>query len=88
MKSTTLRIVRIGNSRGVRLPAALLARYRIGEAVAVEPRRDGIVLRLLDDGRLSWDDTFRAMALEKRRRRVEFGDFDGVVADGLDGLEK
>jgi hypothetical protein len=37
MKTIELKVSRIGNSRGVRLPAASLRRYRIGTAVLLGP---------------------------------------------------
>ena len=40
-----LKVARIGNSRGVRQPAASLRRYRIGDSVVMEERSDGILLR-------------------------------------------
>ncbi len=75
-----LKVVRIGNSRGVRLPKALLDRYAIGEVVVVEPREEGLLLRNKRDGRLSWQETFKAMA----REREDWSDLEAVVADGLD----
>ena len=44
MSVETLKVVRIGNSRGVRLPARLLAQYRIRDTVEVECTAAGIVL--------------------------------------------
>jgi antitoxin component of MazEF toxin-antitoxin module len=35
MATVRLKVARIGNSRGVRLPAASLRRYRIGETVVI-----------------------------------------------------
>src|SRR5687767_13880632 len=40
-----LKVVRIGNSRGVRLLKEVLARYRIREAVVLEVREEGLLLR-------------------------------------------
>ena len=45
MAPIELKVARIGNSRGVRLPAAALRRYGIGAAVVMEERSDGILLR-------------------------------------------
>ncbi|MGH7658606.1 MAG: AbrB/MazE/SpoVT family DNA-binding domain-containing protein, partial [Gemmatimonadales bacterium] len=42
MKS--LKVARIGNSRGVRIPAGTLKKYGIGEEVIMEERSDGILL--------------------------------------------
>ena len=70
----------IGNSRGVRLPKALLARYAIGDAVVLEEREEGLLLRTKDDVRLSWEDTYKDMA----REREDWSDLDATTADGLD----
>lgn len=78
-----LKVVRIGNSRGVRLPAALLARYRIKGTVRAELRPEGIVLKPGSDKRLSWEETFKETAAAGE----EFSDLDGTVADGLDRLD-
>ena len=67
MGSTKLRVARIGNSRGVRLPAASLRRYRIGETVLMEERSEGILLRQTGPAveKLSWEDTAREMAASR-----------------------
>jgi antitoxin MazE len=88
MQSQTLKVVRIGNSRGVRLPAPLLSHYRIGHAVIAERTAEGILLRPKQDGRLSWDDTFRATGAEQRKRGDEFADLDAASGDGLASLDR
>jgi antitoxin MazE len=75
-----LKVVRIGNSRGVRLPKEVLARYRIREAVVLEVREDGLLLKGKRDGRLSWEETYRACA----RERENWKDLEATLADGLD----
>ena len=72
MKTTELKATRIGKSRGVRLPAATLARYRIGTTVRMEERSDGILLRIAADApeKLSWEDTAREMAAAGEDWRV------------------
>ena len=64
MKAITLKVARIGNSRGVRLPAKTLAKYAIGGAVTMEERADGIFLRPSGPAtaKLSWTATAQAMA--------------------------
>jgi antitoxin MazE len=88
MKTDTLKVVRIGNSRGVRLPAPLLARYRIRTTVVAEQRPEGILLRPVKDDRLSWADTARAMQAEHMQQADEFADFEAAAGDGLETLEK
>jgi antitoxin MazE len=75
-----LKVVPIGNSRGVRLPKAVLDKYAIRDAVLVEQREEGLLLRSKRDRRLSWDATFKAMAHE----RENWSDLDGTLNDGLD----
>jgi antitoxin component of MazEF toxin-antitoxin module len=77
-----LKVARIGNSRGIRLPAKSLARYRIGESVLMEERSDGILLR--PDGRaiekLSWEATAKEMAVSGE----DWSEWDRLAGDGLD----
>ncbi len=84
MKPVELRVARIGNSRGVRLPAATLERYRIGTSVIMEERSDGILLRPVGPAtaKLSWADTARAMAAEAE----DWSAWDVVAADGLEDV--
>lgn len=77
---TEIKVVPIGNSRGVRLPKATLTKYSIKGSVLLEEREEGILLRSKDDKRLSWEDTFKEMALEKE----DWSDLEAATADGLD----
>jgi antitoxin component of MazEF toxin-antitoxin module len=79
-----LKVARIGNSRGVRIPAATLERYRIGASVVMEERSDGILLRPLGPAKpkLSWEDTARQMS----ESGEDWSDWDETSADGLEGL--
>lgn len=83
MKTMELKVARIGNSRGVRLPADTLRRYGIGDVVLMEERVDGILLhpKVAADNRLSWEDTAREMAGSQE----DWGDWDGTAGAGLDG---
>ena len=56
------KIVRIGNSQGVRIPKPLLERSGLGEDVELEAEGDQIIIRPLRRPREGWGDTFRAMA--------------------------
>lgn len=79
-----LKVVPIGNSRGVRLPKAVLEKYAIRDTILVEERDEGLLLRGKDDERLSWEDTFKEMAQE----REDWSDLDATLADGLDAKNK
>lgn len=82
MKPVEVKVARIGNSRGVRIPAATLERYRIGTEVIMEERSDGILLRPPGPAipKLSWEDTAREMAAEAE----DWSAWDATAADGLD----
>jgi len=79
-RALELKVIQIGNSRGVHLPKTVLDKYAIRDAVVVEEREDGLLLRSKRDRRLSWEDTFRDMA----REREDWSDLDATLPDGLD----
>ena len=84
MKTLELKVTRIGNSRGVRLPAATLRRYRIGSVVLMQETADGVVLRPVPTpgGKLSWEDTARAMAASGE----DWSDWDRTPGDASSDL--
>lgn len=59
MKSS---IVRIGNSRGLRIPKTLLEQCRLGDTVELEAHRDRLIVRPAVKPRSGWDEAFREMA--------------------------
>ena len=75
-----VKIVPIGNSKGIRLPKELLDRYGWGDRLTLEEVQEGIVLRGEKTDQLSWEETYRAMAAEFE----DWSDLDVAVADGLD----
>lgn len=81
MKTIDLKVARIGNSRGVRLPADTLRRYRIGAVVTMEERTDGLLLRPPGPAteKLTWADTAREMAAESEA----WSEWNATAADGL-----
>lgn len=82
----TTRIVRIGNSQGVRLPKGLLDLYGLSErnGLQVVKTREGILLKPLGDSnqKLPWEDAYREMA-EDTAEQEEWSHWDAVAADGL-----
>jgi antitoxin component of MazEF toxin-antitoxin module len=84
MRRVELKVARIGNSRGVRLPAATLERYHIVDSVVMEERSDGILLRPQgrSDPKLSWEDTAAEMATIAE----DWTKWEGTVADGLEEI--
>ncbi|MHB8055826.1 MAG: AbrB/MazE/SpoVT family DNA-binding domain-containing protein [Candidatus Aminicenantales bacterium] len=84
MKTREIKVARIGNSRGVRLPAAALRRYRIGDSVIMEEMTEGILLRPAGSlvEKLSWEETAREMAASCE----EWNEWEATVADGTDEI--
>jgi antitoxin MazE len=56
------RIIQIGNSRGVRIPKALLEQAHLTEDVQIEAQAGEIVIRALRQPRADWDVHFSRMA--------------------------
>jgi antitoxin MazE len=77
-----LKVSKIGNSRGIRLPSALLKRYQIEDKVLVEEGDDSFTLRPKRTRKFSWGET----AAEMAKSRENWNDLEATVADGLDSL--
>jgi antitoxin MazE len=56
------RLVKIGNSQGIRIPRALLEQVGLGEDIELEVRGDHLLLRAAWRPRAGWDTQFRQMA--------------------------
>ena len=84
MKTREIKIARIGNSRGVRLPAASLKRYAVGTSMVMEERAEGILLRPAGPAveKLSWEDTAREMAAANE----DWSEWDVLDGDGLSSV--
>jgi antitoxin component of MazEF toxin-antitoxin module len=84
MQTLELKITKIGNSRGIRIPAGVLQRYAFTDAAIMVESVDGILLRPKQqtDIKMSWADTAKAMA----EAAEDWSDWDAVTADGLDGV--
>ena len=63
MKAVTLPLVQVGNSRGIRLPARLIAKHKLEWGAMLGERGDAIVLRAKKTPKkLSWEETYKKMA--------------------------
>jgi antitoxin MazE len=56
------RIVKIGNSQGVRIPKLLLERSNLADEVELEAEDNRIIIRSTKQPRQDWERAFRAMA--------------------------
>ena len=67
------RIVKIGNSQGIRLPKALLEQTNLPVAgeVEISVRRGTLVISAVAPARSGWDDAFRQMAVSADDRLLD-----------------
>jgi len=56
------RLIKVGNSRGIRLPKAIINRYGLGDTVLLEELPEGILIHPGEQSMLSWEETYKAMA--------------------------
>lgn len=84
MKTKELKLARIGNSRGVRIPADTLKRYHMDESVLMDEQVEGILLRPGPGNTtlLSWEDTASEMAASEER----WTEWDTMASDGLETI--
>jgi antitoxin MazE len=57
------RLVKIGNSQGVRIPKVLLDQAGLTQDIELEVHADHLLIRPAHRSRDGWDDSFRQMAM-------------------------
>jgi antitoxin MazE len=80
IRARDAKLVPIGNSKGVRIPKALIQKYGLKNSLLIEETDRGLLLRNKEENTLSWEDTYKAMANEKE----PWDDFDTTLLDGLE----
>ena len=78
--TTDVKLIAIGNSKGIRLPKVLLRKYGWSDSLVLQEMDEGVFLFSRQKNKLSWSDTYRAMAADGE----DWSDLDETVADGLD----
>ena len=56
------RLVRVGNSRGVRIPKPLIEEAGLDDEVEITVRNDSLVIRAVREARAGWSAAFAEMA--------------------------
>jgi antitoxin MazE len=56
-----LKIVSIGNSKGIRIPSNIIKMYNINDSVDLELSDNQIILKPINKPRIGWDDAFKNM---------------------------
>ena len=59
------RIVKIGNSQGIRIPKLLLDQSQLGDEVELEVEQGKITIRASQPARAGWEEQFKQMAAAK-----------------------
>ena len=79
-----VKLIPIGNSKGIRLPREILQKYGFSGTLIVEEKENGVLLhKHKEEKKLSWEETFKAMAKEKEN----WEDFETSTLDGLESDE-
>lgn len=75
-----VKLIPIGNSKGIRLSKILLQKYGFTDRLVLEETDRGILIRKPEeDNQLSWEDTFKTIAHEEEN----WSDLDVTLMDGL-----
>jgi antitoxin MazE len=83
MKPLELSLARIGNSRGIRLPASLIRKHGLEDGLVLEDRGHEIVLTPKSGSdKLSWEETAKAMAASGE----DWSEWETTVADGVEQI--
>ncbi len=80
IRARDVKLVPIGNSKGIRIPKPLLQKYGLKNSLLLEETDRGLLLRKKEDSKLSWEDTYKSMANEKE----DWDDFDITLLDGIE----
>ena len=83
----TLRLMKIGNSKGIQIPEELIQRYHIGAELELTETTSGILLQPTRLKKLTLDESLDAMAKEFAENQAELKIWDATIADGLDDDE-
>lgn len=81
MKTHEISLARIGNSRGIRLPAHLIRKHGFDSGLLIQDRGDAVILKskTTPAKKLSWEETAREIVAAKE----DWSDWDHTLADGL-----
>ena len=63
MRSIKVKIIRIGNSKGIRLSKSLIEQYNMKDEVLLEAKKNSIVIRPVENPRADWEKSFKKMRL-------------------------
>jgi len=68
------RVIKIGNSQGLRIPKPILEQTGITDDVEIEVEKNRIIIRAVKNVRDGWDDAFKGMR--------QLGDDKPIIEEG------
>jgi len=61
-----LQVVKVGNSKGLRIPKRILEQYQIDNEVDISTTKDGLVIKpVKSKARTGWEKKFKEMAISR-----------------------
>ncbi len=70
------KLVQIGNSQGIRLPKTMISKYKLEGVCVLEEIEEGILIHAPDQGKLSWEETYKEMSLTSQDEWAEWQELD------------
>lgn len=59
------KIIKIGNSRGIRIPKSIIEQTRLKNEVELEVKNSSIIIKSVQNKRKNWDNAFKLMSVNK-----------------------
>lgn len=61
-----LKLIDIGNSKGIRLPKALISQYHLENEISIEPLNEGLLIKSASKSRIGWEEAFKKNSLDNK----------------------
>lgn len=58
------KVIRIGNSRGIRLPKSIIEQSHLTDDIELEVKNNSIIIKSIQNKRENWDKAFSQMSAE------------------------
>jgi antitoxin MazE len=71
MNIHTTRLIRVGNSRGVRIPKLMIDQAGLGDEVEISVRQEGLIIGPVHGRRAGWEAQFAALAAQGDDRLLD-----------------
>ncbi len=84
MKTYEISLARIGNSRGIRIPAHLIRKYGFEAGILLEDRGNVVMLTSQSppETKLSWEETAKQMV----DANEDWSDWESTLPDGMEDI--